>query len=67
MKSNSLIIYTNDNNGQSWWMYKGKVLKSNDRNAATLAATHYAIRDNVDMDIIEGIKFLVSVEGLLLE
>ena len=67
MKSKPLVIYTNENNGQSWWMYNGKIIKSNHGNAATLSATHYALRDNADPDIIEGIKFLVSAEGLLLE
>ena len=60
-------MYTNDNTGQSWWMYKGRVLTSTDYNASALSATHYALRDEVDSDVVEGMKFLVSVEGLLLK
>ena len=67
MKSDSIIMYTNDSTGQSWWMYKGRVIKSTSCNAAVLSATHYALRDGIDLDVVEGMKFLVSVEGLLLE
>ena len=64
MTSDRLIAYTNDNTGKTLWIHKGRMIASNSMNAKTLSAAHEAVRYQADPDILEGIKFLISIEGL---
>lgn len=73
MKSESLILYTNDLTGMTVFIYKDKIMSSNSNNEEFMRRVHSTIRAEFDessvgaqqvRDILEGIKLIVSTEGV---